>query len=99
MHTYIDLLSTSSIVSSICIRCVLFVFVQVKGSIKLRFKNRAGQDMVVVRSLMLTQKKGSSTFKTLDGVIKSTDPRTGNRTSTWPPPNRLGMILSTYRLV
>ena len=33
---------------------------EVKGCIKLRFKNRAGQDMVVIRSLQLTQKKVAS---------------------------------------
>jgi len=54
---------------------------EVKASIKLRFKNRAGQDMVVNRLLQLTQKKTTSTFKTLDGVIKSTDPRTGEKTA------------------
>jgi len=36
---------------------------------------------VVIRSLQLTQKKGSSTFKTLDGVIKSTDPATNKKSS------------------
>lgn len=54
---------------------------EVKGQIKLRFKNRAGQDMVVVRALQLTQKKATSTFKTLDGVIKSTNPVTGEKMS------------------
>jgi DNA repair protein RAD50 len=46
---------------------------EVKASIKLRFQNTGGQEMVVVRSLQLTQKKTLSTFKTLDGVIKMTN--------------------------
>lgn len=54
---------------------------EVKGSIKLRFCNRAGQDMVVIRSLQVTQKKTTATFKTLDGVIKATDPETGAKTA------------------
>ena len=54
---------------------------EVKGSIKLRFQNRAGQDMVVIRSLQLTQKKATVTFKTLDGVIKATDPNTGEKSA------------------
>ena len=50
----------------------------VKGSIKLRFTNRAGSSMVVVRSMEVTQKKASLTFKQLDGVLRTTDNK-GNR--------------------
>jgi hypothetical protein len=39
------------------------------------------KDMVVIRSLQLTQKKTQSTFKTLDGVLKQTDPRTGEKSA------------------
>ena len=54
---------------------------EVKASIKLRFQNRAGQTMVVIRSLQLTQKKSTLQFKTLDGVIKTNHPETGERKS------------------
>ena len=45
----------------------------VKANIKLRFNNKAGKSMVVIRSMEVTQKKSSMTFKALDGVIRSTD--------------------------
>ena len=53
----------------------------VKANIKLRFTNRAGTSMVVVRSMELTQKKTTLTFKALDGILRSTDPTTGERVS------------------
>ena len=53
----------------------------VKANIKLRFTNRAGNPMVVVRSMEVTQKKTSLTFKALDGIIRTTDPETGQRVS------------------
>ena len=46
---------------------------EVKANIKLRFKNNAGQAMVVVRGMQLQQKKSSMTFKQLDGVIRTTN--------------------------
>ena len=53
----------------------------VKANIKLRFTNRAGNPMVVVRSMEVTQKKTALTFKALDGIIRTTDPVTGQRVS------------------
>mmetsp|Transcript_16487 Transcript_16487/g.39219 ORF Transcript_16487/g.39219 Transcript_16487/m.39219 type:complete len:1428 (+) Transcript_16487:133-4416(+) len=53
----------------------------VKANIKLRFTNRAGNPMVVVRSMEVTQKKTALTFKALDGIIRTTDPETGQRVS------------------
>lgn len=53
----------------------------VKACVKLRFLTRAGQPMVVVRSMELTQKKTTSSFKQLDGVLRTQDPRTGERQS------------------
>lgn len=52
----------------------------VKGQVKLRFTNRAGKTMVVVRSMELTQKKSTMTFKTLDGILRTTDDQ-GNKQS------------------
>jgi len=46
---------------------------QVKAAVKLRFTNRAGKSMVVIRSMELTQKKTVMQFKNLDGVIRTTD--------------------------
>lgn len=53
----------------------------VKANVKLRFTSRAGQSMVVVRSMELTQKKTTQTFKQLDGVLRMFDPETGERVS------------------
>jgi DNA repair protein RAD50 len=53
---------------------------EVKAQLKLRFKNYGGQRMVVVRSMQLTQKKTTATFKQLDGVIRATKPD-GSKTS------------------
>lgn len=52
----------------------------VKANVKLRFTGRAGNSMVVVRSMEVQQKKTTMTFKQLDGVLRSTD-RDGNRVS------------------
>lgn len=46
---------------------------QVKAAIKLRFQNRAGKSMVVVRSMEVTQKKTTMSFKALDGIIRTTN--------------------------
>jgi DNA repair protein RAD50 len=53
----------------------------VKANVKLRFTSRSGQSMVVVRSMELTQKKMTQTFKQLDGVLRMLDPETGERVS------------------
>ena len=45
----------------------------VKANIKLRFTNKAGRTMVVIRSMEVVQKKTTMQFKALDGVIRSTD--------------------------
>jgi DNA repair protein RAD50 len=43
---------------------------EVKASIKLRFKNKRGQDAVVVRSLQVLKKKTKLEYKALEGVIR-----------------------------
>jgi DNA repair protein RAD50 len=53
----------------------------VKANVKLRFTSRTGQSMVVIRSMELTQKKTTQTFKQLDGVLRMMDPETGERVS------------------
>ena len=53
----------------------------VKGQIKLRFANRAGKNMVVIRSMEVTQKKTTMSFKALDGILKTTHPETGKSVS------------------
>jgi AAA domain len=53
----------------------------VKANVKLRFTSRAGKSMVVVRSMELTQKKTTQTFKQLDGVLRMMDSDTGERVS------------------
>ena len=53
----------------------------VKANIKLRFNNRAGHSMVVIRSMEVTQKKTALSFKALDGILRTTDPTTGERVS------------------
>jgi DNA repair protein RAD50 len=54
---------------------------QVKASVKLRFTTKADQSMVVVRSMELTQKKTTATFRQLDGVLRTLHPTTGERQS------------------
>lgn len=53
---------------------------EVKAHVKLRFRNRAGFPTVVIRSFQLTKKKNKLEFKTLDGVIRTTD-ENGNKVS------------------
>lgn len=53
----------------------------VKANVKLRFTNKANAGMVVVRSMELTKKKASLTFKALDGVLRTMDKKTGERVS------------------
>eukprot|EP00644_Phytophthora_capsici_P015967 jgi/Phyca11/19564/fgenesh1_pg.PHYCAscaffold_49_\ len=43
---------------------------EVKASIRLRFRNRAGKAMVVTRTFQVRQTKKSINFKALDGVIR-----------------------------
>ena len=50
---------------------------QVKAQVKLRFTSRAGNSMVVVRSMELTQKKTTLSFKQLDGALRTMDQQTG----------------------
>ncbi|KAJ3185247.1 DNA repair protein rad50 [Gaertneriomyces sp. JEL0708] len=50
---------------------------EVKAQIKLRFKNVNGREMVCTRSMSATQKKASLTFKTLESLLSTTDPETG----------------------
>ena len=52
----------------------------VKANVKVRFTNRAGASMVVVRSMEVQQKKTTLTFKQLDGVLRTVD-KQGNRQS------------------
>ncbi|KAL7541621.1 hypothetical protein ACHAXR_011068 [Thalassiosira sp. AJA248-18] len=51
----------------------------VKASIKLRFNNTQGSSMVVARSMEVTQKKTTASFKALDGTIRTVDKETGER--------------------
>lgn len=51
----------------------------VKASIKLRFSNTQGASMVVARSMEVTQKKTTASFKALDGTIRTVDRETGER--------------------
>ena len=60
---------------------------EVKASIKLRFRNNAGQTMVVVRGMQVQQKKATVTFKQMDGVIRTTNDR-GEKGARPPPPRR-----------
>lgn len=53
----------------------------VKANIKLRFNNRAGNSMVVIRSMEVTQKKSTMSFKALDGILRTHDTTTGERVS------------------
>ena len=43
---------------------------EVKASIKLRFRNKRGQDAVVVRSLQVLRRKTKLEYKALEGVIR-----------------------------
>jgi DNA repair protein RAD50 len=54
---------------------------QVKANVKLRFTSRSGQSMVVVRTMEVSQKKSTLTFKQLDGVLRMMDEETGQRVS------------------
>ncbi|KAJ3051631.1 DNA repair protein rad50 [Rhizophlyctis rosea] len=49
---------------------------EVKAQIKLRFRNVNGREMVVTRSLSLTQKKTAMTMKTIESLLQVHDPET-----------------------
>ena len=53
----------------------------VKAKVRLRFSDRSGKDMVVLRSVQVTQKKTTASFQALDGVIITRDDH-GNKVST-----------------
>lgn len=53
----------------------------VKAHVKLRFTSRSGAEMVVARSMELTSKKKTITFKQLDGVLRTWDKTRGERVS------------------
>ncbi|KNC96521.1 rad50 [Spizellomyces punctatus DAOM BR117] len=50
---------------------------EVLAQVKLRFKNVNGREMVCTRSLSLTQKKTGVQQKTLESLLKTNDPDTG----------------------
>ncbi|KAI8052552.1 P-loop containing nucleoside triphosphate hydrolase protein [Syncephalis plumigaleata] len=54
---------------------------EVKAQIKLKFRNVNGRSMVCTRSMMLTQKKSTVSQKTLEGVLLTKDPETGEQVS------------------
>ena len=54
---------------------------EVKGQIKLKFKNVRGQTMVCTRSLQSIQKKSKLEQKTLESLLSTTDPTTGEQIS------------------
>jgi len=54
---------------------------EVKAQMKLKFKNTRGQTMVVTRSLQSTQKKNKLEQKTLESLLATTDPVTGEQVS------------------
>jgi len=55
--------------------------VEVKGQIKLKFRNLRGQTMVVTRSLQSTQKRSKLEQKTLESLLVTNDPVTGEAVS------------------
>ncbi|RUS15746.1 RAD50 protein, partial [Endogone sp. FLAS-F59071] len=50
---------------------------EVKGRVKLKFRNVNGRQMVCTRLIEATQKKNKVTHKTLESVLLSKDPITG----------------------
>lgn len=55
----------------------------VKAGVKLRFASKSGQQLVVARTMELTQRKNARnvTFKQLDGVLRMLDKDTGKKIS------------------
>lgn len=54
---------------------------EVKAQIKLKFRNINGANMVVTRSLQSTQKRNKLEQKTLEGLLMTVDPATGEQVS------------------
>lgn len=54
---------------------------EVKAQIKLKFKNTRQQTMVVTRSMQLTQTRAKTTLKTLESLLSTVDPSTGEQVS------------------
>ncbi|KAJ3042473.1 DNA repair protein rad50 [Rhizophlyctis rosea] len=54
---------------------------EVKAQIKLRFRNVNGREMVITRSMSLTQKKTTRTMKTIESLLQVLDPETGKKSS------------------
>lgn len=52
-----------------------------KAQIKLKFRNTRQQAMVVTRSMQLTQTKTKTTLKTLESLLSTVDPKTGEQVS------------------
>ncbi|KAI9168398.1 DNA repair protein rad50 [Blastocladiella emersonii ATCC 22665] len=52
---------------------------EVKAQVKLKFRNTNGKQLVSTRSLQVTQRAKTATFKTLEGVLEARDPVTGER--------------------
>jgi DNA repair protein RAD50 len=54
---------------------------EVKAQIKLKFKNVSGKQLVCTRSLQLTQRAKKIEMKTLESVLMTKDPTTGEKVS------------------
>ena len=50
---------------------------EVKAQVRLKFNNINKQTMIVTRSLQLTQKKAKTEMKTLESLLVTKDPVTG----------------------
>lgn len=68
----------------------------VKASIKLRFTNTEGSSMVVARSMEVTQKTTSASFKALDGTIRTVNRETGERVTLSHKCSELDSSIPTY---
>jgi DNA repair protein RAD50 len=68
----------------------------VKANIKLRFNNTEGSSMVVVRSMEVTQKKATASFKALDGTIRTVNRETGERVTLSHKCSELDMSIPIY---
>lgn len=53
----------------------------IKAQIKLKYRNTRQQAMVVTRSMQLTQTKAKTTLKTLESLLSTVDPKTGEQVS------------------
>lgn len=68
----------------------------VKASIKLRFTNTEGSSMVVARSMEVSQKKTTASFKALDGTIRTVNRETGERVTLSHKCTELDNSIPTY---